>query len=166
MLNYSTPEKLNDGRYFVKVLEPFVTTIKDVNISRSDEFFNIRLSDSSVITDIESQIIDDSVANSVQWFSKEISKDVVSNYFQSAVDENVVQVEDNLNSRGKSQVVFFNPNKESTQLDESATYLALVQLDGIWFLKKSFGPVWRLIQARVKKEVQPPSCLIKDEDSD
>jgi hypothetical protein len=43
----------------------------------------------------------------------------------------------------------------------------LVELTGLWFLKKSFGPVWRVIQVRLKKESSfPNKYMFSDEGDD
>jgi hypothetical protein len=30
----------------------------------------------------------------------------------------------------------------------------MFELSGLWFLKKSFGPIWRVVQVRVRSGVQ------------
>ena len=40
--------------------------------------------------------------------------------------------------------------KEGTKVD------ALIELSGLWFLKKSFGPIWRILQVRVRAAPKAP----------
>lgn len=42
----------------------------------------------------------------------------------------------------------------------------IVELSGLWFLKKSFGPVWRVVQARLKKTSTFPSTYIFEGEDD
>jgi hypothetical protein len=45
----------------------------------------------------------------------------------------------------------------------------MFELAGMWFLKKSFGPIWRVLQVRVRgapKAVLPKDYMFTDEPED
>jgi hypothetical protein len=46
----------------------------------------------------------------------------------------------------------------------------VLELSGLWFLKKSFGPIWRILQVRVRAPPKTPELpkdyLFSDEPAD
>ena len=80
----------------------------------------------------------------------------------------------------------FNPEKESIPFDiikETKKADVLLEFAGIWFAKKTFGPIWNIIQIRLVPPQQEPEpepeepqepqepeypeeCVISDEISD
>lgn len=169
-MQYTVPEKLSDGRYYVRLSEPYYVTLPNVTIGESSG--DMIVNGSSVadkIGEIDRQLVDDAVANSESWFNKVVSKETISTYFQSALeDQNTLTVSPVTNSKGKVNIGFFGENKDPlTEPPQPGTVCnVLVQLDGLWFLRRSFGPAWKIVQVRVKKQVQPIKCLIPDSDSE
>ena len=158
---YSAPEKLQDGRYFVRVDPAFYVQLQSVTVGEFGQSDTIVHGDMTKIAAVDSQLIDDAVEHSKEWFSKEISKDTISKYYQSSIEDSSVQVT-------AVKPVFFAPNKEVTKTPPApgAICTVLLQLEGLWFLKRSFGPVWKLVQVRERKHVEPVKCMIDDSDED
>lgn len=169
-MQYTVPEKLSDGRYYVSLTEPYYVTLQNVSIGEvSGEMIVTGASVGEKIGQIDTQLIEDAVVNSEAWFNKAVSKDTISGYFQSALeDQSTLTVVPNTNAKGKVNIGFFGENKEplSEPPQPGTVCNVLVQLDGLWFLRRSFGPTWKIVQVRVKKQVQPVKCLIPDSDSE
>lgn len=168
-MQYSAPERLSDGRYFVKASpeSPHYVTLNNVSLGEvSGE--TVITGDLSRIKAIDESVITDAVTNSVSWFSKEIPRELISNYYQSSIEDTTLQVVPSTNAKGRVNVAFFGENREPlTEVPQPGTICnLLVQFEGLWFLKRSFGPVWKLIQGRVKKQMKPAQCMIADSDSD
>lgn len=172
-VTYEDPVKLSDGRYFVKAStggSPVYVSLKNVNIGDIDaDDIELRLceGDANLVGMWDKKFVESAVENSTKWFHKEISSDVIQSYFVSSLDsDGTLEVQPSINSKGKANVAIFDSNKEPIKTVEPGTSaLVLLQFDGMWFLRKTFGPVWRLVQVRVKKTLAPPQCLI-DDDSD
>ena len=52
-------------------------------------------------------------------------------------------------------------------VEEGCVCDVVLELSGIWFMQKTFGPVWRIIQIRMKrppKKVKEPVYLFQDDD--
>lgn len=166
-MNYCNPEKLSDGRYYVKISDDVTMVEKNVKIGQIQDDMILTLSNVESIKNIDDAIIQDAVGHSKDWFQKEISRDILDNYYQSALEDNVLQVVAPKNPRGKFTIAMFTENKETLEKIEPGTICnVLLQLDGIWFLKKSFGPVWKIIQVRTKRQPKKIECMIHDDDSD
>lgn len=167
-MEFQAPVKLPDGRYFAKVVGNESLSIMNVvvNDPASDDI-TLKIKNADKILEYDAKCIEAAVANSESWFSKKITEDVIQTYYQSSYDSDTqeLEVQSVLNKNGKPAVAFFSESKELIEGIESGTNCnVLVQLDGLWFLRKTFGPVWRLVQARVRRVAEPVKCLIQDED--
>lgn len=172
-VTYEDPVKLSDGRYFVKAStngSPVYVSLKGVVIDDLDaDDIELKLSggDVQIVDEWDKRFVSSAVVNSTKWFHKEISSDVIQSYFVSSLEtDGTLEVLPNLGPKGKPNVAVFDSNKSQIKTVEPGTSaLVLLQFEGMWFLRKTFGPVWRLVQVRVKKTLEPPQCLI-DDDSD
>jgi hypothetical protein len=169
---YSDPVKLNDGRYFVKAStgdSPVYVSLKNVVVhDPTTDDIEIRVSEGDAlnISNFDKTFVDDAVTNSEKWFSKKIGQDVISSYYQSSLDGDTLETQPVVNSKGKVAVALFDSAKNQVQkVDVDTAATVLLQFEGLWFLRKTFGPVWRLVQVRVKKTLEPVQCML-DDDSD
>jgi hypothetical protein len=166
-MEFSAPTKLPDGRYYVKVASDVRIVEKNVKIGEIQDDMVVTLSDTSQIQSFDEKLVDAAFQNSAQWFQREIVKDVIAGYYQSALEDKILQIVPNTTPKGKVAVGIFSDAKDPLErVDPGTVCTVLLQLDGLWFLKKSFGPVWKLVQVRVKRQAKPIQCLIDDEDSD
>lgn len=162
------PVKLADGRYFAKIVTPdsplYVSVFKAEIIDSANDDIRIKIPTDS-IQGWDEKIITEAVKNSEKWFKKAIAQEVLATYYQSSIDSDILEAEPVLDAKGKPSVAYFDTNKELIPNVENNTPCnILLQLDGIWFLRKSFGPVWRLVQVKVRKTLEPVKCLLVDDD--
>jgi hypothetical protein len=167
-MEFTAPTKLSDGRYVVSTIgDCGLFTIRDCSVTPSEDEWSLSLPSTQMISDIDSQIVDLAVKNSETWFGREMSRDTLSTYYQYSLDNGCLQASLSVNSKGRVSTVIFDETKSVVKdVAPGAQCAALVKLDGLWFLKRTFGPVWKIVQLRVKKPVQPVQCLIVDSDSE
>jgi hypothetical protein len=170
-VTYDTPVKLADGRYFAKASVDggpmYVSVVNTLVGDLSDQNdLTLQVTNKTCIDEWDEVFVKDAVTNSSKWFNKEISEDVIRGYFQSSLDGTELDVQPNIDGKGKVNMTFFDQNKEIIQSVEPSTKCnVLLRFDGLWFLRKTFGPVWRLVQLRVKRVAEPVKYLIQDDDS-
>ena len=158
-MEYGKPQKLPDGRYFLKingsqrqvnglVLQDDLST-KSVNFKVPEG--------SEIFSTIDGEILTQAKSSKVEWFGKELSDETIQTAFQESVTDGVLGV--SLASvKGQVVTVAFDTQKNSVELQDvkaGTTVDALLELSGLWFLKKSFGPVWRVLQVRVRGVARP-----------
>lgn len=158
-MEYGKPQKLPDGRYFLKingsqrqvnglVLQDDLST-KSVNFKVPEG--------SEIFSAIDGELLTQAKASKVEWFGKELSDETIQTAFQESVTDGVIGA--SLASvKGQVVTVAFDTQKNSVELQDvksGATVDALLELSGLWFLKKSFGPVWRVLQVRVRGATRP-----------
>ena len=112
---------------------------------------------SEIFSTIDGELLTQAKASKVEWFGKELSDETIQTAFQESVTDGVLGV--SLASvKGQVVTVAFDTQKNSVEIQDvkaGTTVDALLELSGLWFLKKSFGPVWRVLQVRVRGVARP-----------
>ena len=160
-MEYGKPQKLPDGRYFLRiagktqqvnglVLQDSLAT-KTVNVKVPEGTIDI-------FKGIDEELLSQAKASKVEWFGKELSDETIVNAFQESVTDGILGA--SLASvKGQVTTTAFDTQKNSVELQavksESKCDVVL-ELAGLWFLKKSFGPIWRVLQVRVRGGAAPP----------
>ena len=170
-MEYAKPQKLpNDGRYFLKIsgqrLQVNGVVAQDGLASKS---INFKIEDPKIFNDIDAELLAKAKESKVEWFGKELSDEIITNAFQESVTDSVLGA--SLASvKGQVVTMAFDSQKNSMALEDVAAGSqcdVVFELAGLWFLKKSFGPIWRVIQVRVRTGSRtqnfPKEYLFSDE---
>lgn len=174
-MEYGKPQKLPDGRYFLKIAGQRRQLNK---VSLQDDLKNKSLSiaitesDAEYFKKLDEEILEQAKNSKVDWFGKELSDETIMNAYQESVTDNVVAVS-LATVKGEFITRAFDRQKNDVKLDEvkkDTVCDTILELSGLWFLKKSFGPVWRVLQVRIRDGVKQPEfskeCLFEDEPED
>lgn len=168
-MEYAKPQKLPDGRYFLKVTgarhQVNGLTLQDAFTSKA---VNFTVPDTTLFSQIDEEILTQAKASKVEWFGKELSDETITNAYQESVTDGVLGAS-LATLKGDIVTVAFDTQKNSIELQDvktGSTVDVLLELSGLWFLKKSFGPIWRVIQVRVRgaaARVPPKEYLFTDD---
>ncbi len=167
-MEYGTPSKLQDGRYFLKIsTNEGGRVFKQINGAEFQEGNCYKVNCS--LSEYDEDIIAQAEKNSESWFGRKIDKDSIKNAFDSSVSAGILEAP--LAKRNSTVATkFFDENKNEVSSDilvPGTKCDILVELAGLWFIKKSFGPVWRVVQVRLRKQSSfPQMYMFKDEQSD
>ncbi len=160
-MEFDAPIRLDDGRYFARVKGQETVCISNVKFGEQLTETEIHLSDAKKVLAYTEPIIAAAVQNSKAWFNKDIAAEVIASYYQSGYDEQTGALEVD----GADKTVCFSAAKDIIETIPPGTQCTvLLQFEGLWFLRKTFGPVWKLVQARVKPVPEPVKCLIQDDE--
>lgn len=160
-MEYATPQKLPDGRYFLKItgqrkqlndvlLQDDLTT-KNLNLKIKEDQLDF-------FKGIDEEILDQAKKSKVEWFGKELSDETIQNAYQESITDGLVGAS-LATIKGEFITRAFDRQKNSISLEnvKKDTQCDLVlELSGLWFLKKSFGPIWRVLQVRVRGSPKAP----------
>ena len=172
-MEYGKPQKLPDGRYFLKISgqrhQVNGIIAQDGLASKS---INFKIEDQSVFDTIDAELLTKAKESKVEWFGKELSDETIVNAFQESVTDGVLGAS-LVSVKGQVATLAFDRQKNPLALEDvtaGSQCDALFELAGLWFLKKSFGPIWRVVQVRVRTGAQvlnfPKECLFTDEVED
>ena len=173
-MEYAKPQKLPDGRYFLKVSAGGAPVRHQVNglvlqDSLESKSVNFKIEDPALFAGIDAEILAKAKESKQEWFGKELSDETITNAYQESVTDGALGAS---LMTVKSQVVTlaFDAQKNPLELQDVKADTkcdAVFELSGLWFLKKSFGPIWRVVQVRVrtgpKAPVVPRECLFADD---
>lgn len=161
-MEYATPQKLPDGRYFLKISG----ARRQVNgLELQDDLtaktVNFKIDSPDLFTDIDTEILSKAKESKVAWFGKELSDDTIINAFQESVTEGVLGA-NLMTIKGSIVTLAFDTQKNPIELQEikaGSKCDCVIELSGLWFLKKSFGPIWRVVQVRVRGAPKAPEPI-------
>jgi hypothetical protein len=159
-MEYGRPVKLPDGRYFLKISN-YIAQLNNVklvdSLTGSSVTFTVPESQQQVVTNMDETLIAKAKECKQEWFGKELSDEAIQSAFQASLTDNTISVSP-ARLKGEIVTVAYDTKKNSVDLQdvkEGQTCDAMLELAGLWFLKKSFGPIWRVVQVRVRGAAQP-----------
>mgnify|MGYP006269210401 CR=1 FL=1 len=159
-MEYGKPQKLPDGRYFLKIsgLRHQVNgmTVQDDLSAKS---VNFAVEDPSAFAGFDADILARAKESKVEWFGKELSDETIANAFQESVTDGVLGAS-LVTVKGQVVTGAYDAQKNPVELQDVKAGTkcdAVFELAGLWFLKKSFGPIWRVLQVRVRGEPKAPT---------
>lgn len=178
-MDYGTPKKLPDGRYYLKVANSngsrvMIQLNKVKLLTKFDESDEVTLELSSAgvdkITTIDSDNLESAKLNCVSWFGKQMADETLNAAYSKSIQDTRMNVS---KASVKGQVVtkIYSHDKnmiESNLLDVGQECDIMLEFSGIWFMKKTFGSIWRIAQVRLTappKKVYPDEYLFQDDEA-
>jgi len=173
-MEYGKPQKLPDGRYFLRIsgkTQQVNSLVLQDSLETKTVKFNVPEGTLDIFKTIDEELLAQAKASKVEWFGKELSDETIMNAFQESVTDGILDAS-LATVKGQVTTTAFDTQKNPVELQsvksESKCDVVL-ELAGLWFLKKSFGPIWRVLQVRVRggAVVQPPKeYMFTDEPED
>lgn len=156
-IEYGELRKLQDGRYFAKATyEDGKKVCKQFNAvtlkSKLSETRNVIVDVSNhlnVFEDYKNDIIRAATDNSESWFKKVLNEKTI----EAAFDSPITQDEQIMVSKVYNEIPIFSHTRESVSeedLPEDTVCDVILQYSGITFSKKSFSPMWRIVQVKLR----------------
>lgn len=175
-MKFSEVRKTTDGRYYTKATagENTQVTVQIDKVKVSD-FSMLTFSDitnTSKITDIDTENKAAAVDNSEAWFGKVLNEIQLKAAYVSSMQEGVMNISKVTIGKKSVMKVFDHEHNEISvdDIDSELTCDVVIEFSGLWFLRNSFGPIWRLAQIRChrpKKISYTNACLFsKDAQAD
>ena len=166
------PVKIPDGRYYMKITGSgvyFQLNKMDVGTLTKELSFQLNETQQEAIRKYESEIVAKAKESSAEWFGREVSPAAIEKAFDSALTDGKFDVQ-LATSKGQIVTRFFGADKQPKQLEEVTGKVDLiVELSGVYFFKKSFGPIFRVIQVKesaVATKKVPTEYLFQDEEEE
>jgi len=158
-MEYGTPQKLPNGRYFLKV-GPVRHQVNGLVLqdSLTNKSVSFKVKDESLFTGIDADILAKAKESKMEWFRKELDDDVICTAYQESVTDGILD-SSLMTVKGQVRTIAFDTQKNPVELQAVApesTCDVVLELSGLWFLKKSFGPIWRIIQVRTRAAPKEP----------
>jgi hypothetical protein len=172
-MEYGKPVKIPDGRYYLKVSDGGQRVFFQLNKLDAPSFDTknvvLKLDPNQHFTvhKYQEEIINKAVESSEEWFSRVIPAETIKKAFQSALTSDS-QFEVSLATvNGVVCTTFFGADRQPKDIQSEWKKVdVLIELCGVWFLKKSFGPIFKIVQVKENKPAPnryPSEYLFKDD---
>jgi hypothetical protein len=171
---YGTPKQLPDGRYFARASHDegarvMIQLNKVKLLTKFDESddVTIELNEGALakIGGVDENNIAASKVNSQAWFGKVLADQTLEAAYSKSVSGTTMNL-------GKAKVTkVFDHTKtavESSVIEAGTVGDVILEFCGIWFMKKTFGSVWRIAQVRLlapPKKSYPDEYLFQDDET-
>ena len=155
---YDTPVRDEDGCYVVKARTNDnkkcliqLNTIMVKNLGQEVQLNVKGKRHLNKLQPVDEENIRTAIERSKEWFGKQVSESILqSMYSRSITPENTLMADKIKASK------IFNTNNELCELGEFAVKCnVLLEFAGIWFAKKTFGPIWNVVQVKIQPEPEP-----------
>jgi Family of unknown function (DUF5871) len=159
-MEYGAPQKLPDGRYFLRI-SGAQHQVNGLVLQDSLESKTVNFKvpeDLELFKKIDEELLTQAKASKVAWFGKELSDETITNAFQESVTDGVLGAS-LATVKGQVTTTVFDTQKNTVERQDvkvDAKCDVVFELAGLWFLKKSFGPIWRVLQVRVRSGTKAP----------
>ena len=161
-MEYGTPVKIPDGRYFLKVSAKgdgrVFHQVNNVHVTtpltKETRQVNLNVPSKTLFESIDNELLSQAEVSKLEWFGKDVSADTIRSAYQTSLSTDGELAASLAAIKGQVVTTFFDAQKNA--IDEiSGSCDFLFELAGLWFLKRSFGPIWRIVQVRQRPESKP-----------
>ena len=161
-MEYGTPVKIPDGRYFLKVSAKGdarvfhqVNNVQvDGTLTKETRQVNLKMPSKTLFESIDNELLSQAEVSKLEWFGKDVSADTIRSAYQASLSVDGELSASLASIKGNVVTTFFDAQKNPIQ-QISGPCDFLFELAGLWFLKRSFGPIWRVVQVRQRPAPKP-----------
>jgi hypothetical protein len=161
-MEYGIPIKIPDGRYFLKVSAKGDARVfhqvnnvhVDGTLTKETRQVNLKVPSKTLFENIDNELLSQAEVSKLEWFGKEISTETIRSAYQASLSTDGELSASLAAVKGKIVTTFFDAQKNPIE-EISGACDFLLELAGLWFLKRSFGPIWRVVQVRQRPAPKP-----------
>jgi len=171
MIFTDTPTQSEDGTYYVRATaddkKKVFVQLNRITIAEETDF-EVNPVSAKKIAAIDAACLSAAFENAEAWFGKPMTEAQLTRAYQGSVDEDGVLSCDTI-----PPTKIFDADLEVVGLDgltAGRTVNAIVEFAGLWFAKKTFGPVWNVVQVKMHAlpivDEYPSEYAFGDDDDD
>lgn len=161
-MEYGTPVKIPDGRYFLKVSAKGDTRVfhqvnnvqVDGTMTKETRQVNLKVPSKTLFENIDNELLSQAEVSKLEWFGKDVSAETIRSAYQASLSVDGELSAALASFKGQVVTTFFDDQKNPIK-EISGACDFLFELAGLWFLKRSFGPIWRVVQVRQRATPKP-----------
>ena len=171
MIFSDTPTQSEDGTYYVRATaddkKKVFVQLNRITVAEETDF-ELNPASTKKVAAIDAACLSAAFENAEAWFGKPMTEAQLARAYQGSVDEDGV-----LSCDVIPPTKIFDADLEVVGLDgltAGRTVNAIVEFAGLWFAKKTFGPVWNVVQVKMHAlpivDEYPSEYAFGDDDDD
>jgi len=147
-----------DGMYYVRASREgkkvFIQLNKVDVVSSENGTVTLNVGENNLakVQAIDDAVLAAALENSNAWFGRDLMESTLAGTYTKSLVGSILEVDRIHHTR------VFDANLEPTSfadIQEGKKLNVIAEFGGLWFAKKSFGPVWNLVQAKIHSKPQP-----------
>ena len=150
MIFTDTPTQSEDGTYYVRATaddkKKVFVQLNRITVAEETDF-EVNPASAKKIAAIDAACLSAAFEHAEAWFGKPMTEAQLTRAYQGSVDEDGVLSCDTI-----PPTKIFDADLEVVGLDgltAGRTVNAIVEFAGLWFGRKTFGPVWNVVQVKM-----------------
>ena len=150
MIFTDTPTQSEDGTYYVRATaddkKKVFVQLNRITVAEETDF-EVNPASAKKIAAIDAVCLSAAFENAEAWFGKPMTEAQLTRAYQGSVDDDGV-----LSCDVIPPTKIFDADLEVVGLDgltAGRTVNAIVEFAGLWFGRKTFGPVWNVVQVKM-----------------
>jgi hypothetical protein len=156
---FGVPKKTQDGRYYVKPNDKKLVQLNGVKIvSVSQDSMTLALDEAGqkAVSEVDALVLSSAKENCELWFSRVVADKTLEAAYTKSFSGSTM----NVTKPAYHKVYRVREVVSEDELVEGADCDAVLELSGISFTKKTYSPVWKIVQTRLK---EPPKKKYHEE---
>jgi hypothetical protein len=156
---FGVPKKTQDGRYYVKPNDKKLVQLNGVKIvSVSQDSMTLALDEAGqkAVSDVDALVLSSAKENCELWFSRVVADKTLEAAYTKSFSGSTM----NVTKPAYHKVYRVREVVSDDELVEGADCDVVLELSGISFTKKTYSPVWKIVQTRLK---EPPKKKYHEE---
>lgn len=143
-------KKTQDGRYYVKPNEKKLVQLNGVKIvSVSQDSMTLALDEAAQrsVSDVDAFVLTSAKDNCELWFSRVVAEKTLETAYTKSFSDGTM----NVTKPAYHKVYRLRDVVSEEDLVEGTACDVVLELSGVSFTKKTYSPVWKIIQTRLKE---------------
>jgi len=144
---FGVPKKSQDGRYYVRPNEKKFVQVNGVTLlSVTHDSVTLSVGDAQGVNEVDALILGAAKENCELWFSRVVADKTLEAAYTKSSSDGVM----NVSKPAYHKVYRVKEVVGDDALVEGSVCDVVLELSGVSFTKKTFSPVWRIVQTRLK----------------
>jgi hypothetical protein len=147
---FGVPKKTQDGRYYVKPNEKKLVQLNGVKVvSVSQDSMTLSLDEAcqKSLSDVDALVLSSAKENCELWFSRVVAEKTLETAYTKSFSDGTM----NVSKSAHHKVYRVREVVGEEELVEGTVCDVILELSGISFTKKTYSPVWKIVQTRLKE---------------
>ena len=156
---FGVPKKTQDGRYYVKPTDKKIVQVNGVKVvSITQDSMTLALDEASqkTVAEVDALVLACAKQNCVEWFSRVVADKTLETAYTKSFSDGTM----NGTKPAYHKVYRLRDPVGEEELVEESMCDVVLELSGVSFTKKTYSPVWKIVQSRLK---EPPKKKYHDE---
>lgn len=164
---FTQPKQGADGRYNARVVEPKFVQVNGATIEgkfTDSDTVTLDFADADKILAVDQMVVGAAKDNSETWFGKKVPDKTLEAGYTGSLNSNKMFVDK------IREVRAFNSDRTILALEDipaDITCDVIVEFVGVSFFKKTYSPVWKIVQVKlrpepIRRQKYTDECMFED----